>query len=143
MLRLSSQSRFLLAVVCVAMVAMRLTGAHLHYCFDGREPPVTLHADGHTQADSHAHHLDVLATADGSDQAGVMHDDLDVSVSDGALVKKAASLFDPFFWIAASVLLCLLAPLVRVRISTVEHSLPIGPHRAHLRPPLRGPPVLA
>src|SRR5262245_59947602 len=52
--------------------------SHVHYCFDGQEPPAAVHI-----ADSAAHHHETPGhTDDGSD-----HDDFDVDVPNQALAK--------------------------------------------------------
>jgi hypothetical protein len=66
---------------------------------------------------------------------------MDVSVNDDVFIKKASLPFEQTQWMTTLALLLLIAPLLKILGSTVEHRPSIGPHRAHFRPPLRGPPV--
>ncbi len=109
---------------------MRVGGAHLHYCFDGLEPPVSLHIDGHAGS----HHMDSGVSAGG-------HEDVDVSVGVDALVKKVPTLLDLLGLIGALVVLLHLLPRVRSVVPSVDFFLPVSATRAYLRPPLRGPPL--
>ena len=51
--------------------------SHVHYCFDGSEPPAAVHL-----ADSTAHHHEDAGHDDGTE-----HDDLDVDVQNQVLAK--------------------------------------------------------
>jgi hypothetical protein len=131
MLRLSAQSKFLLTLVCIVVVAMRLSGAHLHLCFDGSEPPAAMHFD----SDAGLHHLDEEQHA-----ADAAHSDMDVNLIADALIKKSDSGFDVLTVITAFALLMGFLPFVLRLVPQVELLLPINAHRAHLRPLVRGPP---
>ena len=63
-----------------ALLFAGLTNAHshVHYCFDGSEPPAAVHL-----VDSTAHHHDDAGHSDD----GTDHDDLDVDVANQALAK--------------------------------------------------------
>ena len=63
-----------------ALVFAGFTNAHshVHYCFDGSEPPAAVHI-----ADNTAHHHE----APGHSDDGTDHDDLDVDVPNQALAK--------------------------------------------------------
>src|SRR5690349_13843461 len=76
-MRLGTYTRTLLILLCIGLVIMRVGGAHLHYCFDGSEPPVTLHVESHG-----AHHSDPGVSASG-------HADMDVALGVDALIKKS------------------------------------------------------
>jgi hypothetical protein len=130
MLRLRSQSRTLLILLCIGIVMMRVGGAHLHYCFDGLEPPVSLHIDGHAGS----HHL-------GSGVSSGGHEDVDVSVGVDALVKKLPTLLDLLGLVAALTVLMQLLPRIRSVTPLFDISFPFSTQRAYLRPPLRGPPL--
>lgn len=66
----------LMWVLCLAFLATRLGGAHLHLCLDGLEAPATVHVEDHTGQ----HH---------GEEAGPTHNDLDVPIATDALVKKS------------------------------------------------------
>lgn len=126
MLRLGTQSKALLLLLCIFMVTMRVGGAHLHLCFDGSEPPTTLHMAN----DIGFHHP--------NDRS---HSDVDVSVADDTLVKKADLSFDSPTLIAALFLVASFLPFVAASRPRFDSFLPVFAHRAHLRPLLRGPPL--
>jgi hypothetical protein len=126
-IRSSNKRRLVVALVCVALVAMRIGGAHLHLCLDGSEPPITLH-----MSDSGLHHTD--------EPAGITHSDQEVLIGADALVKKSFSDFElPLIAFAFVLLLFMFA---RTRDLLPDFFAPprLSPARAHLRPPLRGPP---
>ncbi len=119
-------SRWLIAILCIAVIVLRVGGTHLHLCFDGDEPPVSLHV-----ADSGIHHLD--------EPAGD-HSDREVTPGADALVKKSSNSFDGL----ALALLCALLLFMATRgqpVSTSRRVPVLLPFRPHLRPPLRGPPL--
>jgi hypothetical protein len=125
MLRFRAQSKALLVLLCIFVVMMRVSGAHMHLCFDGSEPPATLHMDN----DQGLHH-----TNDRS------HSDADVSLDD-TLVKKFDLGFDSQVLLATLFLLIAIVPLVtlsRIRFDLLPH---LHSQRAFIRPPLRGPPL--
>jgi hypothetical protein len=128
--RRSLTPRLLVALLCVGVLILRIGGAHLHLCFDGSEPPIAMHL-----GDSGVHHADHQESADGP------HSDQDVGMGADALVKKPyGSLEIP--------LLALLCGLLLFYVARLRDVLPPfasppqrSPIRAHLRPPLRGPPA--
>jgi hypothetical protein len=130
MLRFRPQFKALLILLCIGIVMMRVGGAHLHYCFDGNEPPVSLHTDGHAGG----HHLGV-----GNSSAG--HEDVDVNVAVDILVKKISTLLDLLGLVAALAFVLHFLPRVRPVHLFDDSLLPVSAHRAYLRPPLRGPPL--
>jgi hypothetical protein len=106
-----------------------LTNAHghVHYCFDGQEPPAAVHL-----ADSTDHDHEVP----GHDSAGD-HDDLDVDIPNQALAKVCK--YDPP---AIAPLLQWTVDLEVARADT-DVTFPVAPRPPdphHYRPPLRGPP---
>ncbi|MGK2942352.1 MAG: hypothetical protein ACSLFJ_11840 [Immundisolibacter sp.] len=118
---------WLLTLVCVALLFVRLGGAHMHLCFDGGEPPASLHV---TDASHHAEHHD-----------GQDHVDRDVSLLGDALTKFGKSSLDQPLLLAAFWLVVLL--LARLRIRPAEPPrVAIYPPR-FCRPPPRGPPLHA
>ncbi|MBC7982261.1 MAG: hypothetical protein H7Y02_00245, partial [Candidatus Obscuribacterales bacterium] len=133
MLCLSGQSKGLLVLLCILVVMMRVGGAHVHFCFDGSEPPASLHLDG----DGGLHHLD--DHHDGSSAhdavAGVQHSDLDVNLVTDVLLKKTGGL-DSLVLLFTFALTLFLFPLIR-RLLPSATLLPASSRRAHLRPPLR------
>jgi hypothetical protein len=115
--------------------------AHVHYCFDGQEPPASVHI---VDALDHHHavgHLDEHALdhelADQEHGADGDHDDLDLDLPNQALAKSVKH--D----------LATIAPLVvwtpahdtARSYSTVRHvAVPPRPPPLYSRPLLRGPP---
>jgi hypothetical protein len=134
MLRLGHQSKVLLAVICVVVVAMRLTGAHLHLCFDGSEPPAAVHFDH----DAGLHHLDDEHEAMHTDA----HSDTDLNLIADALVKKTAGFELLDLFAVFSLLLCLLI-FNKQRLIYFDSVAGAFATRDYWRPPLRGPPPFA
>jgi hypothetical protein len=129
MIRSRLFARACIALLCIAILVMRVGGAHLHLCLDGGEPPVSVHlsADAGTD-DSHV-------------GVGKTHHDQEVSLSGEILPKKLDGVLQLPVVLAAAVLLFLL-PLVSVPViprarTALIHSIPIF----RIRPPLRAPPL--
>jgi hypothetical protein len=125
--------RWIIGFALVAFVIARLTGAHLHMCFDGSEPLAQLHVSDTAGVDHHAaesdHHAAVSQT----------HDDVDVDMLGSVLAKNAK--FDlPAIVLAASCLALIYVAVVRQPVPTNVWQPPPRPPR-YLRPLLRGPPV--
>lgn len=114
----------LILLLCTALLAVRTVGDHLHLCFDGSEPPVTLHGvDGDFDHQS-------PSVAGG-------HHDVDVDLFHATLAKNTP---DVAITGLPSIALPLLAPAGWVqRIGPPETPVLPSPIR-HFRPPLRGPP---
>lgn len=111
-------------IACVAFLSLRLVGDHLHFCFDGSEPLVSVHGD-----DGEIHHAEVGLDAP--------HDDVNVDLM-SAVLKGASDALLPLVLLASLFLLILL--LVQNRRIHFPSVL-IPDHRFHhFRPPLRGPP---
>lgn len=113
----------------VAWLFAALSNAHghVHYCFDGQEPPAAVHLADSTD---HDHELP------GHDSGGG-HDDLDVDIPNQALAK--AFKYD-LPAISAS-------PVWSVDLESTTTDTPVAapltppaPDPHHYRPPLRGPP---
>jgi hypothetical protein len=116
---------WILVLALLAFAFGRLTGAHLHMCFDGSEPPLSLHTSDGTHLEHHAgeeHH----------------HDDVDVEPLGDLLAKNAQVVL--LAVVAAGIwVIALIAPWRPVAIAAIE-SRPLRPPPRFLRPPLRAPP---
>lgn len=101
-------------------------GLHGHFCFDGQEPPVSVHVhlDGHS---THDHHPE--------------EEHLDADVDLLQMVIAKLSKVDPGLMLLAVLLLLLVSPARRLFFSRYQtrplHSFPYS------RPLLRGPPLPA
>lgn len=128
--RSTTRVRLFVIALCLAVLAPRIAGAHLHLCFDGSEPPLSYHV-----ADSGIHHADEHG-------AGDSHSDRDVRVGDNVLAKKSSHEYGAAaLWFVFALLLFLLAPARRISPSADPPRLRSVFH--WLRPPLRGPPIPA
>jgi len=126
--RFAHQSRVLIAFVCVAMVALRVGGLHVHMCFDGSEPPMSFHVE-----DSGIHHVDEVATGDA-------HADRDLAIASDLVVKKPFADSDLSLLVAFGALLLFLLARPRELLPCSSPPVRIRSTRIRLRPPLRGPP---
>lgn len=126
MLKFARMPTWLVWTLCIAILATRVNGVHLHLCFDGQQPQVSVQS-GHA----------------GSDEAGVTHteNDTDVSLVGDALLKNLSSNGAVPVLLVAAILLFILGSLRQVGF-TGCFSRPAILHAPgfHLRPPLRGPP---
>lgn len=100
------------------------SGAHGHLCFDGQEPPLSVHMD---MLGEHPDHADAEK-----------HIDADVDLGQIALAKLVK--IDLPVLIAAAVLCVLL--FKRFTFVITPYSRPYSSRIIGLRPPLRAPPVL-
>ena len=123
MSRLKPTTRLLLMLMCVLAVSLRVSGAHLHLCLDGGEPPAALHL----QSEGDSHH------AEGA------HNDIDVSLAGQPLFKNGGLDLDPLVVIAFVHGLVAL-PVYGVAPSWRQLNAIVIPSSPFLRPPLRGPP---
>jgi len=123
----SRNFRLQLVLLCAAVVVLRIGGTHLHLCFDGSEPPVSLHL-----SDSGVHH--------GDEAAPSPHADQDVSIGAEALVKKYSAAFDLAALAFVFALLLFFLPRVRNPLPDFFATAHPAFARLRLRPPLRGPP---
>jgi hypothetical protein len=130
MLRFGTNSRLVLASLFILVVLMRMGGAHLHYCLDGTEAPVSLHMD----SDGGVHHsLGV--------ESQVSHSDIDVSITEDVPVKKSTLAFDLLALLFALPFLAQYFVQQRRIVPSLEDALiPVNP-RSYGIPPLRGPPL--
>ncbi len=100
------------------------SGVHGHFCFDGQEPPVTVHM--HMLGDHPEHDTDE------------QHVDADVEVSQVTLAKLTK--IDLPLLIAAALLLAVLFEKLLIVVSYYSHAY--SSRRAGLRPPSHAPPAL-
>lgn len=127
MFRRAPFKAWLLTLVCVALLFVRLGGAHMHLCFDGSVPPASLHV---TDSGHHADHHD-----------GAAHDDRDVWLIGDALTQSGKLGMDLPLLLASVWLMALL--FARPRLVPADPP-PVSGRRLHfLRPLLRGPPLPA
>jgi hypothetical protein len=126
MWRRLQSNRFLLWTLVLAVLVVRASDAHLHLCFDGLEPPTSVHV-----ADASLHH------DDHHEEDG--HADKDVDPLVGALVKSVDS--DVHFpaLMSASILIPLNASAGSRAVVRRQATPAASPFE--LRPPLRGPPA--
>lgn len=109
------------------LVTMQASGAHLHYCFDGAAPSVSLH------------YLDEQTAGHAIEKS---HSDLVVPMGSSALLKKIGSGQDPTdveMPAVAAPLPSLQQVPAASRIDFIEY-LPAAPRWFAAKPPARGPP---
>lgn len=115
-----------LAIYALAILALPALGAHLHLCFDGGEPPASLHATyddvGHSAGAAPSHH------------------DVDVELANTALGKKFTESSDGPA-VPAAALIVLPPPSIEAFVvpQRTDSFVPVA--ALQLRPPPRGPPV--
>lgn len=120
----------LLWTVVLAVLAVRASDTHLHLCFDGQEPPASVHL-----ADGSVHHDE----DHGGDDA--THADKDINPFIGTIVKSDDDAQPLLAFIVGTLLSFDLIPLDHaVPAFAREHPLASDPP-FYLRPPLRGPPA--
>jgi hypothetical protein len=110
-------------VALIVWLIASWSGAHGHLCFDGQEPPVTVHME---MLGDHPEH--------GSDE---QHVDADVELSQPLLAKLTK--IDLPLLIAAALLLAMW--FEKIPLVTSRYSPSYSSRRTGLRPPLRAPPV--
>ncbi|MDP7153146.1 MAG: hypothetical protein QF897_01765 [Gammaproteobacteria bacterium] len=110
-------------LLLLVLLVLRIGGAVSHYCFDGLEPPVTVHFDnlsGHVEHDAETGHNDI--------EKQVLSDNLLTKFFDFELLVAIAALFF----------------LVLLPVSNGQGYLQIiaqiSNESKNLRPPLRAPP---
>ncbi len=119
---------WLLTLLCVSLVFARISGAHLHLCFDGNELPASFHL-----IDQAPHHQ--------APGAVVQHRDADVSAIGDALLKSDKTRFDWPPVLLGALLLCWLLQAPQT-FMPVFRACNCRDTLFFLRPPLRGPPSL-
>lgn len=117
----------LLTLLLAALLVARLGGAHMHLCFDGSEPPASLHFSDTDHHDDH--------------HADEAHEDVDVSLMAEAAAKLGKLSLDLPLLLAAA--LAIFGLWLTVKWPLLPYPLPWAVSDPHsLRPPLRGPPRL-
>jgi hypothetical protein len=99
------------------------SGMHGHYCYDGMEPPVSVH-------------YDLLSSH--NDDANLGHKDIDSKPQVSAL--KVTNLDLPF--LAALFLLAMIWPIIRGQQFSLSKTPSSWLAVTNLRPPLRAPPAI-
>lgn len=113
-------------LVCVALLAARMSNAHLHLCMDGQEPPASVHYGDEAVVEPHHPEIGV-----------VRHDvDIELGVHFGA---KPSKLDLSILALLLPLVFLLLARTLRVFLRRNDVSVPPLSLR-HLRPPPCGPP---
>lgn len=119
----------LLWAVVLAVLTVRMTDTHLHLCFDGQEPPSTVHV-----ADASVHH-------DQEPDDGSAHADKDVDPFIGTVAKSDDDTQPLFAFIVGTLLTIDLLP-PDPAVPAVDRDVPLATDPPfYLRPPLRGPPA--
>jgi hypothetical protein len=138
---MQASRRWIIGFALVAFVVARLTGAHLHMCFDGSEPLAQLHVSDTAGVDHHTDELDPhhIASVDHHAIATQTHEDLDVDMLDSMLAKNA-KLDMPAIVLDAWSLTLIYVAAVRQPLPTNVAQPPLRPPR-YLRPLLRAPPL--
>jgi len=75
-MRALRQSQWFLGLLCLLLIAARMSGAHWHLCFDQIEPPLTLHVGD-------------FATHDGNNTSS--HQDMDLQLVEDGLIKTLSA----------------------------------------------------
>ncbi len=119
-------TRLLMWMIVFAVMTAKASGAHVHLCMDGQEPPASVHlADVHDDE----HHQEEKGQAD-----------KDVNPLYGTMAKKGGPDFDLGFAMTMVVLSWDL-PIARHGPFPPEFQSIPRDHSFYWRPPLRGPPA--
>lgn len=122
-----------LSALAVLFAGLTNAHSHVHYCFDGQEPPASVHlVDGI----DHAHELPGHHSDSDSDGAGGEHDDLDVDLPNQALAKAVKYDLPA---IAVQLLTLAFEPSPRGALADRVDTPPTSAPR-YIHPPSRGPP---
>jgi hypothetical protein len=114
-----------LAALAVLFASVTNAHAHVHLCFDGQEPPATIHGSHDSGV---AHH--------GDEQGN--HDDLDIDLRDEGVAKS----FKPDLPAVTAAYFFVLPATAYVDEPPIpEPGSPRGPDPPHTRPLLRAPPL--
>jgi hypothetical protein len=124
----TSIARVLLFLAFACLIVARVSGTHLHLCFDGSEPRASIHLGEDGEADLHF-------------GAQSPHDDLDVSLVANVVVKLAAAGVDLLPAIIAAIVLFGLLQTAVIRAPVARSAGPALTPTFELRPPPRGPPA--
>lgn len=118
------QPRFVILLLLVALVSRG--SFHVHLCFDGSEPMVSMHATDHV-----THHAEISGS--------LPHEDVDVFIGASALPRvDDAGVQLPVLLAAVALIALLLIP--RPGVPPVGGPLLPSPAPLRSRPPSRGPP---
>ncbi len=120
--------RIWIALISLAIMVMPVSGAHLHLCFDGGEPPATFHAI----EDGSAHDAPAVGGA---------HNDKAVSLEGVALAKKQDGTFDLPAALTAVTLVIRIPVTSPAPAFDTDVATPVPLRIARILPPLRAPPV--
>ena len=113
----------LILLLSVTLLVTRIVGNHLHLCFDGAEPPVSMHT-----IDVDEHH-----------SSDTTHDDQDVQLPSATIVKHSGHTDDPLLLFV--LLACVLWVVTPQRAPIHRRScVPRLDTSFVYLPPLRGPP---
>lgn len=117
---------WLLTFLLVALLTVRVDGAHWHLCLDGSEPPASLH-----MADGDFHHAETDSEAP--------HQDVDLFLIEDAVAKLGKMNLDLPVLLLVTAQLWYLLQIPRLPAPRYLLSFTADFPR-NLRPPLRGPP---
>jgi hypothetical protein len=115
------------AALALLFAGLTNAHAHVHYCFDGQEPPASVHL---VDSMDHAHAIP------GHHDDPAEHDDLDLDVGNQALAKACKHdlpAITTYVWTSSFEAQSSHAPPTAV-------DLPPAPNPRYLRPPPRAPP---
>ena len=122
-MRINHRYHFLTYLALLLWLIVSWSGAHGHFCFDGQEPPVSVHMD---LVGAHIEH-----------DADEQHRDADIDFNQ-LVTAKLVKIELPLLLAALLLLVFLLAPIARPYFFYRCYK-PQGCNG--LRPPLRAPPV--
>lgn len=125
----------IIALLIAAFLTTRLMGLHLHLCFDGTEPPVSLQWQTNDVADA----ADNLQQADFQSANPVTMEDVDIDLL-GNVLPELAKLALDLVVLPVVFSLLLLARRPSVPQPQLADLLPVPFARPRIRPPLRAPP---
>src|SRR5262249_3866514 len=121
-------ARVLLILACACLILARVTGTHLHLCFDGNEPLSSIHLVDDGNADLHL-------------GANSPHADLDVSLVGNVLVKQDTVGADLLPILLAAVIALVLLQRPAAWLPYAHRNVSTPSSAFELRPPPRGPPA--
>jgi hypothetical protein len=117
-------------LLCTIFLVIQSTDAHVHLCFDGQEPAVSIHIESSTELTQHL------------TKVGLDHHDLDIDLGVNSITKlpKVDLPILALLFAALFIAFNLLGkpPLAQSRSTRFRYQSP-----SHFRPPLRGPPALS
>jgi len=124
-----ARHRSILLGLCSLLLSVQVTGAHLHLCFDGQEPPIQLH---------------MLDADESHDEAGFSrtHSDEEVALNGDTSTRNDSLQFElpP---VVSGTLAYELVPVTSVPGALRSDDTLLFAARHELPPPPRGPPATA